>query len=49
MKTPETNNKIDGSENKPSYNIEFVFDADAKCAITIYHFCSEDIHPSGIT
>lgn len=31
------------------YNIEFTFDSDAKCAITIYYFCSEDVSPSGVT
>ncbi|XP_030379023.1 E3 ubiquitin ligase RNF157 [Scaptodrosophila lebanonensis] len=32
-----------------SYNIEFTFDSDAKCAITIYYFCTEDVSPSGVT
>ncbi|KAH8392976.1 hypothetical protein KR200_007203 [Drosophila serrata] len=32
-----------------TYNIEFTFDSDAKCAITIYYFCSEDVSPSGVT
>lgn len=31
-----------------SFNIEFTFDADAKCAITIYYFCTEEITPSGL-
>ena len=31
------------------YNIEFTFDSDAKCAITIYYFCTEEVSPSGIT
>ncbi|XP_073829361.1 mahogunin ring finger 1 [Musca autumnalis] len=31
------------------YNIEFTFDSDAKCAITIYYFCSEEVSPSGVT
>lgn len=31
------------------YNIEFTFDSDAKCAITIYYFCTEDVSPSGVT
>lgn len=30
-----------------SYNIEFVYDADAKCAITIYYFCTEEVTSSG--
>uniref|UniRef100_A0A182NAB2 RING-type E3 ubiquitin transferase n=1 Tax=Anopheles dirus TaxID=7168 RepID=A0A182NAB2_9DIPT len=29
------------------YNIEFVFDADSACHITIYYFCIEDIGPGG--
>lgn len=31
------------------YNIEFVFDADTKCAIQISYFCTEEITPSGLT
>lgn len=31
------------------YNIEFTFDSDAKCAITIYYFCTEEVSPSGVT
>lgn len=30
-----------------AYNIEFVYDADAKCAITIYYFCTEEVSSSG--
>lgn len=44
--------KIHGDgTTKPTalYNIEFVFDADARCAITIYHFCIEDIGASGVS
>lgn len=29
-------------------NIEFIFDSDTRCAITIYHFCTEEISPSGV-
>ncbi|XP_043865278.1 E3 ubiquitin-protein ligase MGRN1 isoform X2 [Drosophila mojavensis] len=32
----------------PNYNVEFTFDSDAKCAITIYYFCTEDVGSSGI-
>jgi Zinc finger, C3HC4 type (RING finger) len=48
----------DGTGNTPvtatnkqgtSFNIEFTFDSDAKCAITIYYFCVEDIGPAGLT
>ncbi|XP_001354595.2 E3 ubiquitin ligase Rnf157 [Drosophila pseudoobscura] len=31
------------------YNIEFTFDSDAKCAITVYYFASEEVSPSGVT
>ncbi|XP_064537422.1 E3 ubiquitin ligase Rnf157 isoform X1 [Drosophila montana] len=31
------------------YNIEFTFDSDAKCAITVYYVCTEDVSPSGVT
>lgn len=44
--------KIHGDgTTKPAalYNIEFVFDADARCAITIYHFCIEDIGATGVS
>lgn len=33
--------------NPVSYNIEFVYDADAKCAITIYYFCTEEVTSNG--
>lgn len=35
------------SEEK-GYNIEFVFDADMKCAIKIYYFCTEEISTNNI-
>ncbi|XP_050446754.1 E3 ubiquitin ligase RNF157 isoform X2 [Cataglyphis hispanica] len=36
-------------DKKPSrYNIEFVFDCDVKCAITIYYFCTEEISTKGV-
>uniref|UniRef100_A0A2M4BDY2 RING-type E3 ubiquitin transferase n=1 Tax=Anopheles marajoara TaxID=58244 RepID=A0A2M4BDY2_9DIPT len=31
------------------YNIEFVFDADYACLITIHYFCIEDIGPNGLS
>lgn len=40
-----------GTETVPQnyyYNIEFTFDSDAKCAITVYYFCTEDVSPTGI-
>lgn len=30
-------------------NIEFVFDADAKCAIQIFYFCTEEVTATGLT
>ena len=30
------------------YNIEFTFDADVRCAITIYYFCTEELHSHGV-
>lgn len=39
----------DGTTKPALYNIEFVFDADSMCAITIYHFCIEDIGATGVS
>ena len=33
------------ARRKKRYNIQFTFDADVRCAVTIYYFCSEDITP----
>lgn len=30
------------------YNIEFTFDSDVRCAITIYYFCTEEVTANGI-
>lgn len=30
-----------------SYNIEFTFDSDVRCAITIYYFCTEEVTTQG--
>lgn len=30
------------------YNIEFTFDCDVRCAITVFYFCTEEVTPSGI-
>lgn len=52
VKAPDAATKIhgDGTGNKGnSYNIEFVYDADAKFAITVYYFCSEDMSSGGLT
>lgn len=50
-KAPDSATKIhgEGTGNKGnSFNIEFVYDSDAKCAITVYYFCTEDVTPSGL-
>lgn len=51
VRAPENLSKPDEHDGiKPSrFNIEFVFDADAKCAITIYYFCMEDFGLNGVT
>ncbi|XP_077526377.1 mahogunin ring finger 1 isoform X1 [Haemaphysalis longicornis] len=40
----------DLSESAPScrYNIEFTFDTDVRCAITIHYFCTEEITTNGL-
>lgn len=53
VKAPNPDQKIiEGTvSNKTSsigYNIEFIFDSDVKCSITIYYFCMEECAPSGI-
>jgi hypothetical protein len=30
------------------YNIEFTFDTDVSCGISIYYFCSEEVTPTGV-
>lgn len=32
-----------------TFNIEFIFDCDVKCAITIHYFCTEEVTPTGVT
>lgn len=51
VKASDCSAKINGDgTTKPSlYNIEFVFDADARCAITVYYFCIEDIGATGVS
>ncbi|XP_026472717.1 E3 ubiquitin-protein ligase MGRN1 [Ctenocephalides felis] len=51
VRAPENLSKPDEHDGiKPSrFNIEFIFDADAKCAITIYYFCVEDFGLNGVT
>lgn len=52
----DSNNIIGDDEMKSAdsngkgtyYNIEFTFDCDVKCAITIFYFCTEEITPTGV-
>lgn len=50
FRPPETTG--DGaSENTvsgTSYNIEFSFDTDVRCAVTIKYFCTEEITANGV-
>ena len=51
VRAPDSAVKIhgDGQAAKGNaFNIEFVFDSDAKCSITIYYFCTEDINANGV-
>ncbi|CAG4907180.1 unnamed protein product [Colias eurytheme] len=48
-------NKIDGAIKPVNcntkgtyYNIEFTFDSDVRCAITVFYFCTEEVTPTGI-
>lgn len=38
----------DGNGKGTYYNIEFTFDCDARCAITIFYFCTEEVTPNGV-
>lgn len=38
----------DGFSKGCPFNIEFTFDCDARCSITIYYFCTEEITPNGV-
>lgn len=54
MRCQETVSKsAEGAENEPSpkstqFNIEFTFDCDARCGITVYYFCTEEITADGV-
>nr|XP_050853636.1 E3 ubiquitin ligase Rnf157 isoform X1 [Vespula vulgaris]XP_050853637.1 E3 ubiquitin ligase Rnf157 isoform X1 [Vespula vulgaris] len=39
----------DGEKKPNRFNIEFTFDCDVRCAITIYYFCTEEITTKGVT
>ncbi|KAF9416458.1 hypothetical protein HW555_006219 [Spodoptera exigua] len=42
------NKSLDNNGKGTYYNIEFTFDCDARCAITIFYFCTEEVTPSGV-
>ena len=39
----DDNNATEEPPSSTHYNIEFTFDSDVKCAITIYYFATEEI------
>jgi len=41
LNVKDDNNTVEPSSSR--YNIEFTFDSDVKCAITIYYFATEEI------
>ncbi|GBP66593.1 E3 ubiquitin ligase RNF157 [Eumeta japonica] len=43
-----TGKSEDGLNKGVYYNIEFTFDCDVRCAITVYYFCTEEVTPSGV-
>ncbi|XP_022820218.1 E3 ubiquitin-protein ligase MGRN1 isoform X2 [Spodoptera litura] len=42
------NKSVDNNGKGTYYNIEFTFDCDARCAITIFYFCTEEVTPTGV-
>ena len=52
VRSPESLNKCGDSDieaaKSTQFNIEFTFDCDARCAITIYYFCTEDFTANGV-
>ncbi|OTF73499.1 RING finger protein 157-like protein [Euroglyphus maynei] len=41
-------NGIDDNVSESNYTIEFIFDSDVDCSITVYFLCKEDISTQGI-
>lgn len=39
----------DEEDKSSRFNIEFIFDSDCHCAITVYYFCTEEVSSSGVT
>lgn len=57
VRAPPDFNKIEGDNNERDveigkgslFNIEFTFDCDVRCAITIYYLCIEEMSSTGVT
>jgi len=47
---PPTTDSVDSSPPKPitKYNIEFTFDSDCRCEISIFYFCTEEVTSTGL-
>lgn len=48
-KIEKTDNRDAESGGNSSFNIEFTFDCDVRCSITIYYFCTEEFTSNGVT
>lgn len=50
VKVLEEGERVTEGNMPPSslYNLEFTFDSDVRCSITIYYFCSEEITQNGV-
>lgn len=35
--------------NQSSFNIEFTFDCDVRCTITVHYFCTEEFTSNGVS
>ncbi len=46
---PEGSDDRESDEEERRYNLEFTFDSDVRCAVTIYYFCYEEVHAHGVT
>lgn len=47
VKVHDPDAKETDTETGNGYNVEFVYDADAKFAVTIYYFCTEEVTSTG--
>ncbi|XP_059610999.1 probable E3 ubiquitin-protein ligase MGRN1 isoform X2 [Phlebotomus argentipes] len=50
VKADPSNTKIqEVGKGGNAFNVEFTFDSDAKCAITIYYFCTEEVSAGAVS